>query len=192
MAMTRSQAWDLLTKYNKEPFHLRHAVTVERVMGWYARELGYGDRAEFWSTVGLLHDLDFEMWPEEHCVKSQELMRQAGVEEEMIRAAASHGWGLCVDIKPEHEMEKVLYASDELTGLIGAAALMRPSKSTADMELKSLKKKFKDKKFAAGCSRDVIANGAQLLGWELDKLLDMTLRAMQAEEEAIEGAVAAL
>ena len=192
MAMTRSQAWDLLTKYNKEPFHLRHAVTVERVMGWYARELGYGDRAEFWSTVGLLHDLDFEMWPEEHCVKSQELMRQAGVEEEMIRAAASHGWGNCVDIKPEHEMEKVLYACDELTGLIGAAALMRPSKSTADMELKSLKKKFKDKKFAAGCSRDVIANGAELLGWELDKLLDMTLKAMQAEEEDIETAVAAL
>lgn len=192
MAMTRSQAWDLLTKYNKEPFHLRHAITVERVMGWYARELGYGDRAEFWSTVGLLHDLDFEMWPEEHCVKSQELMRQVGVEEEMIRAAASHGWGHCVDIKPEHEMEKVLYACDELTGLIGAAALMRPSKSTADMELKSLKKKFKDKKFAAGCSRDVIANGAELLGWELDKLLDMTLKAMQAEEEAIEGEVAAL
>jgi predicted hydrolase (HD superfamily) len=192
MAMTRSQAWDLLTKYNKEPFHLRHAITVERVMGWYARELGYGDRAEFWSTVGLLHDLDFEMWPEEHCVKSQELMRQVGVEEEMIRAAASHGWGHCVDIKPEHEMEKVLYACDELTGLIGAAALMRPSKSAADMELKSLKKKFKDKKFAAGCSRDVIANGAELLGWELDKLLDMTLKAMQAEEEAIEGAVAAL
>ncbi len=192
MATSREQAWSLLTQYNKEPFHLRHAITVERVMGWYARELGYGDRAEFWSTVGLLHDLDFEMWPEEHCVKSQELMRQVGVEEEMIRAAASHGWGHCVDIKPEHEMEKVLYACDELTGLIGAAALMRPSKSAADMELKSLKKKFKDKKFAAGCSRDVIANGAELLGWELDKLLDMTLKAMQAEEEAIEGAVAAL
>ena len=192
MSMTRSQAWDLLTKYNKEPFHLRHAVTVEHVMGWYARELGYGDQAEYWSIVGLLHDLDFEMWPEEHCEKSQELMRQAGVEESIVRATASHGWGQRVDIKPEHEMEKVLYASDELTGLIGAAALMRPSKSTADMELKSLKKKFKDKKFAAGCSRDVIANGAQLLGWELDKLLDMTLRAMQAEEEAIEAAVAAL
>ena len=192
MAMTREQAWDLLTKYNKEPFHLRHAITVEHVMGWYARELGYGEEAEFWSLVGLLHDLDFEMWPEEHCVKSQELMRQAGVEEAVIRAAACHGWGHRVDIRPEHEMEKVLYACDELTGLIGAAALMRPSKSTADMELKSLKKKFKDKKFAAGCSRDVIANGAQLLGWELDKLLDMTLRAMQAEEEAIEAAVAAL
>ena len=192
MSMTRSQAWDLLTKYNKEPFHLRHAITVEHEMGWYARELGYGDQAEYWSIVGLLHDLDFEQWPEEHCVKSQELMRQAGVEESIVRSTASHGWGLCVDIKPEHEMEKVLYASDELTGLIGAAALMRPSKSTADMELKSLKKKFKDKKFAAGCSRDVIANGAQLLGWELDKLLDMTLKAMQAEEEAIETAVAAL
>ena len=192
MSMTRSQAWDLLTKYNKEPFHLRHAVTVEHVMGWYARELGYGDQAEYWSIVGLLHDLDFEMWPEEHCEKSQELMRQAGVEESIIRATASHGWGLRVDIKPEHEMEKVLYASDELTGLIGAAALMRPSRSVADMELKSLKKKFKDKKFAAGCSRDVIANGAELLGWELDKLLDMTLKAMQAEETAIEEAVATL
>ena len=192
MSTTREQAWDLLTKYNKDTFHLRHAITVEHVMGWYARELGYGDREAFWSLVGLLHDLDFEMWPEEHCEKSQELMRQAGVEEELIRATACHGWGLRVDIKPEHEMEKVLYASDELTGLIGAAALMRPSKSTADMELKSLKKKFKDKKFAAGCSRDVIANGAQLLGWDLDKLLDMTLRAMQAEEEAIEREVAAL
>ena len=192
MAMTREQAWSLLAQYNKEPFHLRHAITVEHVMGWYARELGYEDQAEFWSLVGLLHDLDFEMWPEEHCTKSQELMREAGVEEEIVRATASHGWGLRVDIKPEHEMEKVLYACDELTGLIGAAALMRPSKSVADMELKSLRKKFKDKKFAAGCSRDVIANGAQLLGWELDKLLDMTLKAMQAEEEAIEGAVAAL
>ena len=192
MAMTRSQAWELLTQYNKEPFHLRHAVTVEHVMGWYAQELGYGEEAEFWSVVGLLHDLDFEQWPDEHCVKSQELMRQAGVEEAVVRATASHGWGLCVDIKPEHEMEKVLYASDELTGLIGAAALMRPSKSTADMELKSLKKKFKDKKFAAGCSRDVISSGAELLGWDLDKLLDMTLKAMQAEEGAIEEAVAAL
>lgn len=192
MPQDRAQALALLRRYNKEPFHLQHALTVEAVMGWYARELGYEDQAEFWSLVGLLHDLDFEMWPEEHCTKSQELMREAGVEEEIVRATASHGWGLRVDIKPEHEMEKVLYACDELTGLIGAAALMRPSKSVADMELKSLRKKFKDKKFAAGCSRDVIANGAQLLGWELDKLLDMTLRAMQAEEEAIEGAVAAL
>ena len=192
MSITREQAWNLLTQYNKEPFHLRHANTVEHVMGWYARELGYGEEADFWSVVGLLHDLDFEMWPEEHCEKSQELMKQAGVDERTIRATASHGWGLRVDIKPEHEMEKVLYASDELTGLIGAAALMRPSKSVADMELKSLKKKFKDKKFAAGCSRDVIANGAELLGWELDKLLDLTLKAMQAEETAIEEAVAAL
>ena len=189
MAMTRQQAWDLLKQYNHEPFHLRHAVTVEHVMGWCAQELGYGDEKEFWSIVGLLHDLDFEQWPQEHCVKSQELMRQAGVDEAIIHATASHGWGLCVDIKPEHEMEKVLYAADELTGLIGAAALMRPSKSVADMELKSLKKKYKDKKFAAGCSRDVIANGAQLLGWELDTLLERTLKAMQAEEGAIEAAL---
>ena len=192
MSMTRQQAWELLTKYNQEPFHLRHAITVEHVMGWYARELGYGEEADFWSVVGLLHDLDFERWPEEHCKKSQELMRQEGVEESIIRATACHGWGICVDIKPEHEMEKVLFAADELTGLIGAAALMRPSKSVADMELKSLKKKFKDKQFAAGCSREVIASGAELLGWELDKLLDLTLKAMQAEEAAIEAAVGAI
>jgi len=190
--MTREQAWGLLTQYNQEPFHLRHAITVEHVMGWFARELGYKEEEAHWSVVGLLHDLDFEKWPDEHCVKSQELMRQAGVEESVVRAAASHGWGHCVDIEPEHEMEKVLFATDELTGLIGAAALMRPSKSVADMELKSLKKKFKDKKFAAGCSRDVIAQGAELLGWELDKLLDMTLKAMQAEEGAIEAAVDAI
>ena len=192
MSMTRVQAWDLLTQYNKEPFHLRHAVTVEHVMGWYARELGYGEEAEHWSIVGLLHDLDFEQWPEEHCVKCRELMRQAGVEEDIVRSVASHGWGICSGIKPEHEMEKVLFACDELTGLIGAAALMRPSRSTRDMELKSLKKKFKDKKFAAGCSREIITDGAQLLGWELDKLLEITLKAMQEEEEAIEAAVAAL
>lgn len=190
--MTREEAWQLLTTYNKEPFHLRHAITVERVMGWFARELGYGDEADYWSIVGLLHDLDFEVWPEEHCQKSQELMRQAGVDERIIRATASHGWGLCVDIKPEHEMEKVLYATDELTGIIGAAALMRPSKSVSDMELKSLKKKFKDKKFAAGCSRDVIASGAELLGWDLDTLLERTLKAMQSEEEAIEAQAGAL
>ncbi len=189
MSITRQQAWDLLTKYNEEPFHLRHAITVEHVMGWFAQELGYGQEKEFWSLVGLLHDLDFERWPEEHCVKSQELMREAGVEEPIIHATASHGWGMRVEIKPEHEMEKVLYAADELTGLIGAAALMRPSRSVADMELKSLKKKFKDKKFAAGCSRDVIARGAELLGWDLDKLLDMTLRAMRQEEAEIEQAM---
>lgn len=187
MPMDREQAWSLLTKYNQEAFHLRHAVTVERVMGWFARELGYGTEAEHWSVVGLLHDLDYEMWPDQHCIKSQELMREAGVDESIVRATASHGWGHQVDIKPEHEMEKVLFAVDELTGLIGAAALMRPSKSTADMELKSLKKKFKDKKFAAGCSRDVIAAGAELLGWDLDKLLDLTLRAMQSEEREIEA-----
>ena len=188
--MNREQAWDLLTRYNHEPFHLRHGITVEHVMGWYAQQLGYGDQKDHWAIVGLLHDLDFEQWPAEHCIKCQELMREHGVEEDIIRAVVSHGWGLHVDVKPENEMEKVLYAADELTGLIGAAALMRPSKSVADMELKSLKKKFKDKKFAAGCSRDVIANGAQLLGWDLDKLLEMTLKAMQDEEAAIEAAVA--
>ena len=183
--MDRQQAWELLTKYNEEPFHLRHGITVEHVMGWYARELGCGEEAEFWSLVGLLHDVDFERWPEQHCVKCQELLRDAGVEEKMIRAIACHAWGHYTDIKPEHLMEKVLYAADELTGLIGAAALMRPSKSVQDMELKSLKKKFKDKKFAAGCSRDVIKEDADMLGWELDELMDKTLKAMQATEVAV-------
>ena len=184
--MTREEAWSLLTEYNKEPFHLRHAVTVEGVMRWMAQQLGYGEEAEFWANVGLLHDLDFEMYPEEHCVKSQEIMRERGVDERLIHATASHGWGITVDVKPEHEMEKVLFACDELTGLIGAAALMRPSKSVQDMELKSLKKKYKDKKFAAGCSRDVIARGAELLGWELDELLSKTLEAMRADEARVQ------
>ena len=187
MAMTRQQAWDLLTEYNHEPFHLRHAVTVEHVMGWYAQELGYGDEKAFWSVVGLLHDLDFEQWPQEHCVKSQELMRQAGVDEAIIHATASHGWNLTVDIKPEHEMEKVLFAADELTGLIWAVALMRPSKSTKDMEFKSFKKKYKSKGFAAGCSREVIERGAEQLGWELPKLLTMTLEAMATCEDEIQA-----
>lgn len=178
--MTRDAAWELLTKYNQDPFHLQHAQTVEGVMRYFAQELGYGEEVDFWGNVGLLHDLDFEMWPEAHCIKSQELMREAGVDEHTIRATASHGFGITVEIKPEHEMEKVLFACDELTGLIGAAALMRPSKSVQDMELKSLKKKFKDKKFAAGCSRDVIARGAEMLGWELDVLLERTLQAMKS------------
>ena len=186
MSMTRERAWDLLRQYNQEEFHLRHAVTVEHVMGWYARELGYGEEADFWSLVGLLHDIDFEKWPEEHCVKCRELLAQAGAEERLIHAVASHGWGMCSELKPEHEMEKVLFAADELTGLIGAAALMRPSKSVSDMELSSLKKKFKDKKFAAGCSRDTIRQGAEMLGWELDTLLSRTLQAMKDKEAIIE------
>ena len=185
MSITREQAWDLLTKYNEEPFHLRHAITVEHVMGWLADKLGYGDEKEFWSIVGLLHDLDFERWPEEHCEKSQELMREAGVDEAVIRATASHGWGHRVDIKPEHQMEKVLFAVDELTGLIGAAALMRPSKSVADMELKSLKKKFKDKKFAAGCSREIILKGTELCGLTIEELMQQTLDAMRATEDEV-------
>ena len=190
--MTRDEAWALLTKYNQDAFHLQHAETVEGVMRYFARELGYGDEEDFWGIVGLLHDLDFEMWPEEHCVKAPELLRQGGVSEEMIHAIVSHGYGLCVDVKPELEMEKVLFAADELTGLIGAAARMRPSKSVSDMELSSLKKKFKDKKFAAGCSRDVIRQGAELLGWELDTLLERTIQAMRVDEAAIAAAVASL
>lgn len=178
--MTRDEAWTLLNQYNHEPFHLQHAETVEGVMRWYAQELGYGDEVDFWGTVGLLHDIDFEQWPEEHCKKCVELLQSGGADERLIHAVVSHGWGLCSDVKPEHEMEKVLFATDELTGLIGAAALMRPSKSVQDMELKSLKKKFKDKKFAAGCSRDVISQGAELLGWSLDDLMDKTLAAMRS------------
>ena len=180
--MTKQEAWALLCEYNQEPFHRQHGRTVGAVLRWYAQKLGYGDEADFWETVGLLHDLDFEQFPDEHCKKEIELMRERGLDERLIHAAACHGWGQCTDLEPEHEMEKVLFAVDELTGLIGAAALMRPSRSVQDMELKSLKKKFKDKKFAAGCSREVITKGAELLGWDLDKLLGDTLAAMQAVE----------
>lgn len=183
--LTREQALALLKTYNKEPFHIQHALTVEGVMRWYANELGYGADADYWATVGLLHDIDFENWPEEHCRKAPELLRAAGVGEDMIHSICSHGYGLCSDVEPVHEMEKVLFAADELTGLIGAAALMRPSKSVMDMEVSSVRKKFKDKKFAAGCSRDVIAEGAQRLGWEPTDLMDRTLRAMQSCEESI-------
>ena len=181
----RAEAFGLLRKYNEEPFHILHALTVEGVMRWYAVELGYGEDADFWATVGLLHDVDFEQWPEEHCKKAPELLQEIGCSEEFIHAVCSHGYGLCCDVEPEHEMEKVLFAADELTGLIGAAARMRPSKSCSDMEVSSLKKKFKDKKFAAGCSRDVIKSGAERLGWELDKLLDLTIQAQRSCEERI-------
>ena len=182
--ISREDAWKLLTEYNKDPFHLKHALILEDAMGWYARELGYGDEADFWALVGLLHDLDFEQYPDQHCIKSQEIMKDRGLDQRLIRATASHGYNITVDIKPEHEMEKVLFACDELTGLIGAAALMRPSKSCQDMELKSLKKKFKDKRFAAGCDREVILQGAEMLGWELDQLLNETLEAMKTCEGA--------
>ena len=185
--MKRTEAWALLTKYNQDHFHLQHALTVEAVMRWYAEKLGYGGEADFWATVGLLHDLDFEQFPEQHCVKSQELMREAGVDEATIHATVSHGYGITVDVKPEHEMEKVLFAADELTGLIGAAARMRPSKSCKDMELSSLKKKFKDKKFAAGCDRDVIRRGAELNGMELDELFTSVIDAMKAIQPTCDG-----
>lgn len=177
--MTREEAFKLLTEYNKEPFHIRHALTVEGVMKYFAQELGYGEEKEFWGIVGLLHDLDFELYPKEHCIKEQQIMREKGIDERIIRATASHGYALTVDIKPEHEMEKVLYAVDELTGLIGAVALMLPTKSVQDLELKSVKKKFKNLKFAAGCSRDVIQRGADMLGWELDELIERTVLAMK-------------
>ena len=179
---TREEAWELLTRYNQDAFHLQHAETVEGIMRYFARKLGYEQEEDFWGIVGLLHDLDFEKYPEEHCVKSQEIMREEGIDESLIHATASHGYGLVMDVKPEKEMEKVLFAVDELSGLNWAAALVRPSKSVQDLELKSVKKKFKDKRFAAGCSRDVIEKGAEMLGWSLDDLISETILAMRSLE----------
>lgn len=193
--ISREDALALLKKYNKDPFHIQHAYTVEAVMKWYAEQLGYGEDAEYWGLVGLLHDIDFELYPAEHCLKAPELLRAGGVGEDMIHAVCSHGYGITVecgktiDVEPMHEMEKVLFAADELTGLIWAAALMRPSKSTKDMELKSLKKKYKSKGFAAGCSREVIERGAEQLGWSLDDLLTKTLAAMAATEGTIQAEI---
>ena len=184
--LNREEAWALLTEYNQDPFHLHHARTVEGVMRYFAQELGYGDEVDFWGIVGLLHDLDFERYPDQHCIQSQEIMRERDLDERLIHATASHGYGITVDIQPEHEMEKLLYAADELTGLIGAAALMRPSKSVMDMEVSSLKKKFKDKKFAAGCSRDVIKQGAEQLGWTLEELMEKTILAMRSCENSVQ------
>ena len=184
--MNREEALELLKKYNKEEFHINHGETVGKTMKWFAQELGYGDEADYWEVIGILHDIDFEMWPEAHCIKAEELLKEAGLPEDVIHGVCCHAYGMTLengitlDVAPEREMEKVLFACDELTGLIGAAALMRPSKSCADMELKSLKKKFKDKRFAAGCDRDVIIKGAEMLGWELDELLNKTLDAMKS------------
>ena len=183
--ITRQEALALLRKYNKEPFHIQHALTVEGVMRYFAGETGNGEEA-YWGIVGLLHDIDFELYPEQHCVKAPELLREAGVSEEMIYSICSHGYGICSDLEPKHQMEKILFACDELTGLIGAAARMRPSKSAMDMELSSLRKKYKDKRFAAGCSRDVINTGAEMLGWELDELLEKTILAMRSCEESVD------
>lgn len=183
--ISREDAFALLKRYNQDPFHIQHGLTVEGCMKWYAKELGYGEDEEYWGIVGLLHDIDFERYPEQHCIMAPQLLREAGVSESAIHAICSHGYGLTVDIMPEHEMEKVLFATDELTGLIGAAARMRPSKSVQDMELKSLKKKYKTATFAAGCSREVIAKGAQMLGWELDDLLSRTILAMRSCEDRV-------
>lgn len=182
---TREEALELLKKHNEDPFHLQHAITVENVMRWFANELGYGEEADKWAIVGMLHDIDFEQYPDQHCIKAPELLREGGISEDIIHAVCSHGYGITVDIAPEHEMEKVLFATDELTGLVWASALIRPSKSTKDMELKSLKKKYKTPAFAAGCSREIIAKGAEMLGWELDHLMELTLKAMQDCEDTI-------
>ena len=190
--MTREDALALLKKYNKEPFHIQHGLTVEGVLRWYAKELGYGEEEEYWGITGLLHDIDFELYPDEHCKKAPELLKEAGVSDEMIYSICSHAYGICSDVEPKHEMEKILFATDELTGLIWSAALMRPSKSVQDMELKSLKKKYKDKRFAAGCSREVIAQGAEMLGYDLDTLLDRTIQAMRSCEEQIAKEMEAL
>lgn len=184
-AITRQQALALLQKYNQEPFHILHALTVEGVIRWYAQELGYSEEVDFWGLCGLLHDVDFEKYPDQHCQKAPELLAEIGAEPELVHAICSHGYGLCSDVEPTHQMEKVLFAVDELTGLIGAAARMRPSKSVMDMELSSLKKKFKDKKFAAGCSREVIQDGAARLGWTLDETLEKTILAMRSCEKAV-------
>ncbi len=189
---TRPEAMALLRKYNKEPFHLYHALTVEGVMRWYANDLGFGSDADFWATVGLLHDIDFELYPEQHCQKAPELLREAGVGEDMIRSICSHGYGICADIPPEHMMDKVLFATDELTGLIGAAARMRPSKSVSDMEVSSVRKKFKDLRFAAGCSRDIISRGAEMLGWDMPTLFEKTILAMRSCEQSVAEEMKAL
>ena len=187
MEVTREQAMSLLKKYNKESFHIVHALTVEGVMRYFAKELGYDEA--FWGLCGLLHDVDYERYPEEHCRKAPELLAEIQAPDEMVHAVCSHGYEICCDVEPVHEMEKVLFTVDELTGLIGAAARMRPSKSVMDMELSSLKKKFKDKRFAAGCSRDTIKTGAERLGWSLDEVLQKTIYAMRSCEEAVASEV---
>ena len=181
--ITREEAYDLLKKYNKDPFHIQHALTVEAVMKWYANELGFADEAEYWGIVGLLHDIDFELYPNEHCIKAPELLREGGVDEDIIHGVVSHGYGITVDVAPEREMEKVLFAADEMTGLIWAAALMRPSKSVQDLTLKSVKKKYKSKNFAAGCSREVIERGADMLGWTLEDLIQRTIDALKTFQD---------
>lgn len=190
--MDRTAALAALKKYNQEPFHLLHALTVEAVMRWYAGELGYAEDTDFWATVGLLHDIDFEQWPEQHCTACIPLLEEAGSSPELIHAVCCHGYGICSTVEPVHMMEKVLFAADELTGLIGAAAKMRPSKSCTDMELSSLKKKYKDKKFAAGCSRDIINQGAAMLGWTTEALMEKTLQAMAASEASVNAELAVL
>ena len=183
--LSRGEAYELLHKYNKDPFHIQHSLTVEGVMRWYADNLGYTEEQEYWGQCGLLHDIDFEMWPDQHCTKAPELLRKGGCKDDMIHTVCSHGFGICCDVEPLEEMEKVLFAADELTGLIWSVSLMHPSRSVMDLEVRSVKKKFKDKKFAAGCSRETITIGAERLGWELDKLIEMTILAMRSCEAQV-------
>ena len=189
-AVTRSQALALLQKYNQEPFHILHGLTVEGVMRYFAQETG--EDPDFWGIVGLLHDVDFERWPEKHCLEAPRLLAEINAEPEMVHAICSHGYGICCDVEPTEQMEKILFATDELTGLIGAAAKMRPSKSVCDMEVSSLKKKFKDKKFAAGCSRDVIRQGAERLGWTIEELMEKTILAMRSCEAQVNEELASI
>jgi predicted hydrolase (HD superfamily) len=181
-AIERGEALKLLMAYNKESFHILHGLTVSGVMAWYAKELGFGEEVDFWSITGLLHDIDYGMFPDQHCVKAVDLLKEASVGDDMIYSICSHGYKICSEVEPKHMMEKVLYASDELTGLIGAAVRMRPSQSAMDLELSSMKKKFKDKRFAAGCSRDIIEDGAAMLGWTLEELMEKTILAMRSCE----------
>ena len=185
--VTREEALELVKKYNQEPFHIQHALTVEGVMRWFARD--NQEDEDFWGLAGLLHDVDFEKWPEEHCKKAPELLAEIGASDELVHAVCSHGYGVCSDVEPANQMEKILFAADELTGLIWAAALMRPSRSVMDMEVKSIKKKFKDKRFAAGCSREIIQRGADMLGWDLNELFEKTLEAMRSCEVDVQKAM---
>jgi predicted hydrolase (HD superfamily) len=185
--MNRSEAWELLKEYNKDKFHLQHALTVEGVMKWFAENATDGEKydAEFWGVVGLLHDVDFEQYPNEHCLKAPQLLRDAGADEELIHAVVSHGYGITVDVEPIHFMEKILFATDELTGLIWAVAIIRPTKSVQDLEARSVRKKYKTPAFAAGCSREVIHRGAAMLGWDLDALIEKTILAMRSCEASV-------
>ncbi|MFA5585387.1 MAG: hydrolase [Saccharofermentanales bacterium] len=188
--ISRNQALELLSSYNRDPFHIEHALTLEAIMAFMARDMGLGEEEDYWAMVGLLHDIDFEQYPDQHLEHTPQILAEAGIGQDMIRSIVSHGYGICSDVQPEHPMEKVLFAVDELSGLIGASALVRPSRSVSDMQVSSVKKKFKSKGFAAGCDRETIEKGADLLGWTLDQLIEKTLQAMQETETSVRSQLA--